>query len=334
MFFIVVQNIQSNAGTLRSGGVFMRIEANQNNLYGAATQNEKLQGKNKGKGSSYFAGDLNLGVDAIAARKKEAKRQAMKVVADAFSGDRAIDEDLEKRAERIKTLAKERDEAQNQINQIDEKKKALKEEYKISDASQEEKDLALLEKRRILEKNNMGLALTEEEQERLKEIDEQGLTEYQQAVLELNEQRDTFSEIVSTNRVEIYMEEETIKNVNLERLKTHPMVDAQKEVKKIEQSASKEVLGMLMEEGKDHVDEKIEQEKEEAKKAKEKKEEEEIKTKEEKEKDKTEAVDYVTEQILTLNQVNTSVADEVKDIVHKMKLVEEDVKGVEVDELL
>ena len=60
----------------------------------------------------------------------------------------------------------------------------------------------------------------------------------------------------------------------------------------------------------------------------------EIKTKEEKEKDKTEAVDYVTEQILTLNQVNTSVADEVKDIVHKMKLVEEDVKGVEVDELL
>ncbi|MEE1342087.1 MAG: hypothetical protein U0L23_05170, partial [Lachnospiraceae bacterium] len=104
----------------------MRIEANQNNLYGAATQNEKLQGKNKGKGSSYFAGDLNLGVDAIAARKKEAKRQAMKVVADAFSGDRAIDEDLEKRAERIKTLAKERDEAQNQINQIDEKKKALK----------------------------------------------------------------------------------------------------------------------------------------------------------------------------------------------------------------
>ena len=68
------------------------------------------------------------------------------------------------------------------------------------------------------------------------------------------------------------MEEETIKNVNLERLKTHPMVDAQKEAKKIEQSESKEVLGMLMEEGKDHVDDQIEKEKEEAKKAKEKKE--------------------------------------------------------------
>lgn len=165
-------------------------------------------------------------------------------------------------------------------------------------------------------------------------IEEQGYALDHPELADLEEEKKVLQEEYNTSLAEMKGEIAAIKGVKLERLKHSPMLDAQKEAENIMEQAGEEIVGMLLEEGKNHLDEEQKLRKEKAEKLEEEKEEQEAFI--EAQKDKKEAAEELTEdmpmeEMLTLEQVKTDVQKEVQNIVDKMKLVAEDMKGAVVD---
>lgn len=294
---------------------------------------------------------LNNQADPIEQKRAMAKKQAYKVVSDTFASERKIDDDLKAREERIGQLKSQGKEAQKQLKAIGEEEGNLRSEYGIEPNSQEQKDLELL-KQYNRSKYGRGDSLSAEDQKRAMELEKQGLTEYQERALNLDMERYTHEDTVQEAENGIVQESATLRAVKLERLKHHPMLDATKEAEDILEAANKEIIGMLKDEAKKHIDEKQEEELEDAKERKEEKEEEEKRLEEakerreeiealadpekakEKHKDKSDdhvVNDVITEQFVKMDQVKNDVQEEVADILSQMKLVIEDVKGIKVD---
>lgn len=315
---------------------------------------ENAAGKEEKKSGNVYAGDLNMIKYPIAQKREEAQKEAMRVVTDAYANDRKIDEDIQSRHEKICELEEQMKSAQNELNKIDEEKERLRESYNIDKDSQEYQDLKLLEKREEYKAGNNDIMFTEEEQERLAEIDEQGMTEYQARSLELDKSKPDYQEAIQEAKKEIIQENAIIRGINQERLKSHPMVDAVKQKDAIMKAANDEIKGMLIDEVKEHLDEKMEEEKEKAEeKAEEKEEKEELieeiqerveelerlmnpEKAEEEKRTSNEApdIDSQTKNILEMDSIKNDVKKDVENIVDKMKLVVEDIKGIKVDELL
>lgn len=159
------------------------------------------------------------------------------------------------------------------------------------------------------------------------EIPEEEMTEEMKAdreetLLEFQKQYDALEK-------EIKAENATIRDVRLERLKTTPMLDAQQEAEEIMDAANAEIYGMLWEEAKDHIDEEQEKREEQAEKIAEKKEEEEERLDKAEEERKEE--EEITEMITRGDSDADSVQKELEEIVEKMKLIQEDLKGAAVD---
>lgn len=117
----------------------------------------------------------------------------------------------------------------------------------------------------------------------------------------------------------------------INRLKSNPMEKAQETADGILESASQDVIGMLWQEAKDHVDEEQEKKVEEAEETAEKKEEQEEKLEKAREERKEQ------EEFVELVKEASSMDDvkrEINDMLDKMKLIEEDIKGAQVDEQL
>ena len=213
-----------------------------------------------------------------------------------------------------------------------------KEDYNIADDSQEQKDLELLQKQYDMSKHGSMEQLTEEEKERLKNMGE--LTEYQQLSMDLYKEADYWKTQIETNNLIINGESGAIRSINIERLKTHGMVDAQKAKESILAAASKEIEGMLVDDAKEALDEKAEEVKEAAEDQKEKKEEEEERIEAAKE-NKEEREDFVeavrdntaelTQQAVESDVIMEDVNEEIKKIMQQEKLLEEDLKGLTVN---
>ncbi|MDE7186085.1 MAG: hypothetical protein K2O13_01030, partial [Lachnospiraceae bacterium] len=139
-------------------------------------------------------------------------------------------------------------------------------------------------------------------------------------------------------------------------------VKAQKKADKVMEAASKEVIGMLTEEAKDHVDEEMEEKREEAEEKAEEKAEEEEKIENRKEEReelenrideahakneaqeelRREAEERSREDAVLLGDMMdagmagagdaSNVKTDIKNMIHKMKLLEEDLKGSIVDD--
>ncbi len=334
----------------------MKINENGNIFMGDDSRSQRMEnstGNQTQKSGNVFAGDLNIQKDPITEKREEARKKAMRVFTDAYTNERKVDDDLDSRLDKIKTWESKMKSAQDKLDEIEEAKTKLKETYQIDEDSQEQKDLKLLEKRR--DSDSGSLFFTDEEKERLTQIDKNGLTEYQQRSLELDKPRKDYEENLEEAKKGIILESATIRGIKLERLKTHPMLDATKQMDEIMKAANEEVYGMLMDEIKESIDEKAEAAKEKAEEKaeeKEKKEEqiEELKERieeleklanpekaEESEKnasDKQERIDSQTRNILEMDSIKKDVKKEVENIVDKMKLIAEDVKGIKVDELL
>ena len=65
---------------------------------------------------------LQAKLDPIAAKKEEAKKKAMKIVGDAFANEQKIDDDLNARRERIRSLQKDKGEADKAIREIEDRR--------------------------------------------------------------------------------------------------------------------------------------------------------------------------------------------------------------------
>lgn len=333
---------------------------NQNSMQSKDIENKAVnkQGRkqNKAVSKNIFAGDLNLMEDPIAKKRKEAQQKAMKIVQDAWGSDQAVEDSIQERRDSYSKMKQLREENQDVIKEIEGNKAALREEYGIDPDSQEQKDLKILEK---MQNQQAGLeeTFTEEEEARLGELMKEPLTDYQKEALELNKQEIKFKKDIQSAENQMRKDMADIRSINLEKLKSDPMVEAQNSAEKILAAASDEIVGMLKDEAVDHIDEKLEEEKEERKEAAEKKEEKEEKQEEIEEKraiqeamiaktkeavEKAEAAkkkrdmpDVSIEETIDIAQPNTQTQDVQKmlnDLKNSMNLLEADLKGIQVDQ--
>lgn len=299
-------------------------------------QQNRARGTSKESGQNIKGESFASKFDPIAAKKEEAKKKAMKVVGDAWANEIKIDDDVKGRKERIKELQSLRREYRDEIDKIESNREALRDELGVDKNSQEEKNLKLLEKEIDSRLPGSDVKLTDEEQKRAFEIRKNGLTEYQERSLEMKAWETEYIKADYEAKQEMKFQNQVINQTEIDRLKSHAMVDAGKAKDAILDEANKEIMGMLIDEAKDHVDEKAEAEKENAKeKAKEK---EELEARLEKAKEnKKEKEEFVEDIIEGATEIATSAKDieqaqqEVKDMMSKMKLIEDDIKGAAVD---
>ena len=277
--------------------------------------------------------------DRIAQKKQLYQKQAVHVVTTAHKAEREIDKSLDGIREKIKSLQTDNEEANAYVNYYKQQMAEAKEYYQIEDGSQEQKDLELMQKAYDIQKHGSSKGtLTEEEQERLANMG--GKTEYQQLSMELYAAADYWKETLSDNNTLIGGEAGAIRLINIERGKTHGIVDAEKDKEEILAAASKEIQSMLVDDAKEKMDEKAEEVKEAAEARKEKKEEEEERIEAAKEhkkdtedfvEDIQETVSELTKQAVDSDQIMEDVNDQIKKIMLEEKLLEEDLKGLTVN---
>lgn len=248
----------------------------------AIGQDEQAQGaagKKQGKTKSVQMG-APMQQNPVQEKKEAALRKARKIVSDVFEEDNKVALDMEKRRANIKKLQGESREAQTELNKINNQKAEWKKEYGIADDSEEQKDLELLEKRQDGQWPGSGIILTPEEKERLAEIDEKGLTEYQQRSLEVNKDAGMYRNIVESNKPQIKAENDAIygmKQSILAKPYDQGMGFAQDTAEDIRLAASKEAAYGMINEVKDKVDEDTKEAQEKAEERKAEKEEKEEK---------------------------------------------------------
>lgn len=329
---------------------------------------------NQSKGTNIYAGDLNLSDNRIDEKRKEARKQAMKVIGEAFSQDKKVDEAVSLAKQKAEELKKSNGEALDQIKATNQQTENLKELYQVTDGSEEQSDLKLLERREDAN-NNPSIQLSEKEQKRLQEIDEKGLTEYQQGALENYKYTSTLEKQVRDNNRQIQGYNQQVTAIGISRLKSHAMVDAKDQADDIMDQANEEIKGMIVNDAKNKVDDKMDENKEKAEKEKEKDKEEQktkdaskqkaaeddlrikkqiIKNREDNatqkvQPDTTQLADNTDKEInQTKNQVNEQVQSDtteqmssimseaqksVEELIQKMQLTQDDIKGAEVDSL-
>ena len=358
-------------------------------------------GQEEQKRNTIFMGDLNIKKDPVTQRKLYAQQKALKMVSDAWDVDRNIDNSISEIRNKLSQLQEEYAENLDRIAEGDARKEMLRQHYNVAPDSQEQKDLELLEKKADYMRHPDEVILTEEERARLKEIsgrlpdtqeesallqrkadaekygltetfteEEEALlrelegvplTEYQKRCLEIDEYQKIYEKRNDVIEDQIAGYNGSIRAMKLERLKFHEMTKAQNKAEKVMEAAGKEIVDMLIEESKDHVDEEMEEKKEEAEEKAEEKAEQEEKIenrkedeaaleerieetqikKEEQEELRRESEERSREDAVLLDDILeagkgpgsfSDVQLDVKKMVHKMKLLEEDLKGSIVDE--
>ena len=187
-------------------------------------------------------------------------------------------------------------------------------------------------------KSLSAISLTDEEKKRLKEMGE--MTEYQKQSMELYAQADHWKTLISDNQEEMALGGRSVRQIKVDRLRSHALIDAQKARDEIMEAASKEAMGLLVEDAKQNIEEKAEEIQEAAEKREEKEEEKEERI--EAAKEDREAAEEATEAIkenikeLTENVVEgedlvREIDVEIKKILEEEKLLLEDLKGLNVN---
>ncbi len=272
--------------------------------------------------------------DRIQQRRAQAQERAMKIVGDTWNGDKKIDEELNRSRERIRELQDSNKDAQNSIRDLTAESEALMEAYQVDPDSEEQQELELLKKAQAANHPWAGINFTEEEKEKLAEIRGRELTEYQMRQLQINETVWNYRNTIYRTDMEIAKENAVIRGIRLERLKKDPMLKAQQEADKVMEAAKDEAVGMIVDEAKEHLDEEQEKKEEEAEAVKEKKEEqEEILEKRKDREDELEELmeDMPLEDMADLKNTQAEIQQEIQNVVSKMNLVAEDIKGATVD---
>lgn len=338
------KNITINAGTTD--------QEQQTGRFGAVSISGKKREEGKENSSSML---LSGQFDPVEQKKVLAKKQAYKIVRDALAKELKMDSNMDEVRADSERLGKDLEEAQNKISEINAEKDRWREECGVDPDSEEQKDLELLEKREAYARGDLSKALSEEELKRLEEIDRRGYTDYQKRALSLEQGKAPYEITVNKAQAGIISDNAVIRGTRLERLKKDFIGKAQNEAEDVLAQASREVIGMLVDEAKDHMDEKSKELQEKAEERTEKKEEQEEQLEAAKERreemealadpekeeehssdTQTEAIskDPMTEAMAELDGQRADYQREIEEMMRKMKLITEDIKGVKVDEIL
>ena len=321
----------------------MQAVQNENLQKSAGKRNRRAQDPQSTKknvdGRFLIAGSSK---EQIEKKRKLAQKQAMKLVKDAFSGDQATKQNIEDlKAQKAETVA-EYQEKMQQIGNISEEKDKLRETYGISKDSQEQKDLELLEK---YQNNKLGIFsddFSKEEIDRLKELANEPRTEYQKQVLALNGKKAALQSDADIMQQQIMVLTQNQSDAKVDQLKSQDMLKAGDAAEEIQKAVSDEIVGMVIADAKEKLDKELEEKKAEAeKKAEEKEEQDERieKAKEERKEDremiegdldaeKLQADASLQKQSVTQSEETTQ---RINQIMKKNHLINEDLKGIEID---
>lgn len=318
------------------------IKNELNSLDSERGRNQTGKKKENGQANKIFAGDINIMTDSIEEKKKKAQKDAMKLVSEQFKSDCEMDDSFQKMSDRIDELWKQSGDAKKEIDALNVEKEKLKGDYGIEDDSQEQKDLELLEKAATPDYNT---DFTEAESERLKylQMHPEERTEYQQAVLGRDTSISLQKKVIDNSMRELIGINAGVRGVKLERLKSEPMMEVQKITDIIQEKVNDEIIGMVIDETKDTIDDNLDMEKEKAQKAEAEKQELERKIEDAKEDNVAESNESnanaedladTTEVLSNAEQLQEDVQAGIKEIIEKQKVLAEDLKGISVDEML
>lgn len=285
------------------------------------------------------ASELNLkpyNDNQIDAKRLRARKQAMKLISDAWKSSNMRDKNIED------MKLDEITELKNKVSDLENEKEAYRADYGVDMNSQEQKDLELLEK---YQNNRYGSAedtFSKEELDRLKELQNTPLTEYQEKVLKLNSSQIHFKDEIGQKELKIACTTASIALAEIDRDKSQEMLKAQDSADQIIGAVEGEVKNLLVAEGKDNIDDKAEGNKEKADEAEKKQEEQQEKI-DEKRKERKEQEEIIEGQAeadkLEMNaNIRSNDVDHVteaqKQIVRIMKdnkMLNEDIKGIDID---
>ena len=154
---------------------------------------------------------------------------------------------------------------------------------------------------------------------------------YDDSIMEYQKQADAA-------KAEMHAIDATLRSTKIERLKSDPVGDAFDQADKIMDAAVDAALGEMTSDAMDHIQEDLEEKEKQAEKIKE--EQEELEERLEKSKEKKEEREELTEEILEATaSANVSgmtveeAQDQVKNMLNKLGLIEEELKGAAIDEL-
>ena len=278
----------------------------------------------------------------IDAKKENARNKAMKLISDAWGRDEEATKMREKLGELKKEAFAEYADWKGKVEYADVQKAELKEKYGITNDSAEQKDLELLTK---YQNNMMGVSqdeFSEEEIERLKELQTAELTDYQKEAISINRQQVLAKQEMRTAESKLISLTQNIKDAKVDQLKSQDMLNAANAAEDIMEAANKEIKGLLIQDGIDEVNEKAEETAEQIKENGEKREEQEERIEEAKEerKEQEEIIENSIEKDrLDMNtKASVNTASQVKDaqvriqkIMDENNMINEDIKGIKID---
>lgn len=286
---------------------YSQPELKENN----AKEDQEKKNKNVINGA-----ELNLNASATEKRITQ-ERQALKIKLNQMLSDDEYTQEMNSHLEREAKLRQDSLDNLNEAKAIEDVKKMVKEAYGVEDGSEEQQKLEEIEALR--EKQKSGAVLTDEELERLNKTDD--LTDYQKLMLEYDDAIDEYTKRAEASERLAQAHGGAVESMKQALLKVHPMIDASKQANEIIQNALKEEQSTLLAEMKENYDEKVEEEKEKAEEAKEKNEELHNDSKEE----------TPGEELQAILEAATDVELQRNSKKNKL-LLEEDLKGIEVDE--
>lgn len=320
-------------GFTRRGYMIGKVGSDNSNLQNRLMQADKEQEyRTKIEKKSVDARELNLQQDTVLSKQIQAQKKALKHIINAFGVEQGISDSINEHIKKAEELTEEANMNLSESKRLERLKSDLKKSYDIADDSMEQKDLELLEKQERIERRESNEELSVEEKKRLSEMGplteyQTAAFEYEKAILEFNSRaKDAIDSAINKNRV--------AEKLKIEQGKLYVQVDAQKAADDIMEQASKEILGMILDEGKDLVDDKIEENKEEVEKRAEKEAEKE-RVKEKNEPTKEAVIGQNVSQLGNIAEADgviNKVQEELRNMVAKQKMLEEDVKGLEVDQ--
>ncbi len=247
--------IQKNIGIQETS-----LQDQYENTAGKAGKSHKAH--NATTGNIAVSGADLKGESLIQKRQGLAKKQALKVVADAFEGEKKLDAQMQSIMDEIKRLQDEINEKTNSLNNNNQMIKDLQEEYGIDPEDEKAKQLFLLPTNIVYKDDN----LSDEEMDRL--------SEYQERASALFFQNDQLSRDINKYKAIQMGNVQGFSDMKRERLKSQDMLKAQDAAEDIMEAANGETIALLTQEAVDHVDEEQKEREEETKEASEKKKEE------------------------------------------------------------
>lgn len=294
------------------------------------TQNDfKEQARNK---KNVSATELSFSDPALAERKANAKKQAMNVVTQAFGKEQRIDEaarnvegDIVRRLNKLPELEEKSKDAAQSLAELRDRHGVKK-----GDETDEELMRLACEIYDGQKSGESGSAWVRRERELWSRVDNHESAYVREGIHEAITLIESTDDIY-TNKGVIKLEHQALSDLDRERLADTSMRDAMEKAKDIEDASSRDTILQAVGDVKDGMDEEQEEIDEEIEEIREER------RLREKEEDKDDPLDVgvlQSEEALRMQQTQAAVVSEVEMIVNRMSLIKDDIKGIEIDDLL